>query len=124
MGYPGFQKPIVQNPGLRGIFDIVNPIDPMLPPMDFPLDAGSPSGGGGADGGDAAPAPAPAPGAEVAPQEFFQPPPTFLFPVQEQPVPLPAAPVVAAPAAIPTWAMVGGAALAGIALAVLLFRKG
>lgn len=120
MGYPGFQKPIVQNPGLRGIFDIVNPIEPMFPPLDFPLDAGSPSGDGGAD----APAPAPSPGAEVPATDFpvFQPQPTFLFPVQEPIVPV--APVAPVAAALPTWAVVGGSVLAGLAIGALLLRKG
>jgi hypothetical protein len=131
MGYSGFQKPVVQNPGLRGFFDLPMP---QLPNFDLPLAAGSPPGGGGADGGGAAPAPAPAPGAAApapapAPQNlaptFFVPPPNYLFPVQEQPVPpLPPQPTPAPTQAIPTWAIVGGSLLAGLGIAALLFRQG
>lgn len=120
MGYSGFQKPIVQNPGLRGIFDFQSPS------TDFLLAAGSPSGGGGADGGGAAPAPAPSPGApapDLAPT-FFVPPPNYLFPVVEQPVPpLPPAPTPET-AVLPTWAIVGGSMLAGLGIATLLFKQG
>jgi len=100
MGYSGFQKPVVQNPG------------------HLSLAAGSPSGGGGAD----APAPAPSPGA--AAPTFIVPPPNYLFPVQEQPVlPLPPAPVPDTQP-VPTWAIVGGSMLVGLGIAALLFKQG
>lgn len=48
------------------------------------------------------------------------PSPTYLFPVQEVP-PAVVAPVPAAPV-IPQWAVIGGAALAGVVLATLLLK--
>lgn len=118
MGFRNFQKPIIQSPRMGDIFDFQIPIEPQFPNFDLPLAAGSPSGG--ADGGDA-PAPAPAPGPE-APVSDFVVPPTYLFPVQEVPVPTPTTPVVVAPttSALPTWAIVAGAVVAGIVLAKIL----
>lgn len=130
MGFANFQKPVIQRPHRMGL-DISLPPMPQFPPLDLPLDAGSlaPADGGGADGGDA-PAPAPLPGGdavtlpgEAVPPGYYPPQPTYLFPVQE--VPTPAAPTPtptstpAAPA-VPTWAIVGGALVAGIVLAKLL----
>lgn len=112
MGFSNYQKPILQSPRMGGIFQAN---------LNLPLAAGSLSGGGGADGGGAAPAPAPAPGA-VAPaspqdvvQNFYPPQQTYV--VAQQP-PAPATPE--AFQGLPTWAIVGGALLAGVVLAKLL----
>lgn len=116
----------IRRPGIGGIFDFDMFPEPKLPPFDFspvlPLDAGSP-GGGGADGG-GEPAPAPSPGEATDFPVFEVPvpgyiPPQYTYPVQELPPP-----IVTEPApAIPTWALVGGAALAGIAVTALLMGK-
>lgn len=120
MGFSNYQKPILQSPRMGGIFDV-------QANLNLPLAAGSLSGGGGADGGGAAPAPAPAPGAvapaALAPQDIVQnyyPPQQTYVVAQQPPVP---APVPATPEAfqgLPTWAIVGGALLAGVVLAKLL----
>lgn len=132
MGFANFQKPILQTPGLRGIFDFDMPPMPKFPPFEFPLDAGSGlPGDGGADGG-APPAPVPPPGGEAAvplpgeyPGYYPQQQPTYLFQVQDVPT-APAAAVPAAAAAptpgIPTWAIIGGSVLAGVAITALLFK--
>lgn len=122
MGYAGLEKPIIQNPGLRGLFNF------QAPSADFSLAAGSPSGGG-ADASAAAPspgAPAATPVAVPAPatQAIFVPTPTYLFPVQE-PIPaMPLQPVREEAPAIPTWAIVGGSLAIGAGIAALLLKKG
>jgi hypothetical protein len=117
MGYAGFQKPIVQNPALRGVFDWQG--SEQHASTGLSLAAGSPSGGAGADGGAAAPAPAPTPGAQ---QAIFVPTPNYLFPVATPVLPMPPEPVPAEPV-VPTWAVVGGSLLAGLGIAALLFKK-
>lgn len=137
MGFPSFQKPILQTPRLGGIFDFLDiPPEPKLPPFDFspspvpPFDAGFPVGGGADGGGAPAPAPpagpeAPAPGFEPMPPGFYPQQPRYLYPVQEVPAPTPtpaAASAGAQPAGIPTWAIVGGSVIAGVAIAALLLK--
>lgn len=121
MGFADFQKPVLQTPHLSGFMDFKIP---SLPKIDFPIDAGSAPAGGGTGAG-AAPPSAPLPTPAPAPAGYPGYQPAYLFPVQEVPVPAPAAapPVqvtVAGSPVVPTWAIVGGALLAGIVLAKLL----